>query len=104
MFLRFKLHLIQNMFLYLVISLFIANNYCIVRSDEEVYYWDPDIYPNLTSVKHAKFCTGSKRNPPSAVCDPDEVLRKEEGIVRKLLYLWLNPCKSIQKFINYNLI
>jgi hypothetical protein len=72
------------MFLYLIIGIVIANNYYIVRSDEEVYYWDPDIYPNLTSEKHAKFCTGPTRNPPSAVCDPDAVLHKNQGFVSKL--------------------
>jgi len=54
--------------------------FCLVNCDEEVYQWDADIYPNLTSHKNAKFCTGAKRNPPSSVCDPDQVLHKHEAI------------------------
>ena len=60
---------------------FISINFIeFIRSDDEVFQWDAEIYPNLTSPKTAKFCTGPNRNPPSSVCDPDSILRKEEGI------------------------
>lgn len=71
----------MNIFLYLILCVFIVRNF-IVKCDDEAYHWDAHIYPNLTSEKEAKFCTGANRNPPSSVCDPDQVLAKYEGNYR----------------------
>lgn len=47
--------------------------------DVEYWSWSYHNYPNLTSPREAKFCTGPLRNPPSNICDPDQVLSKHEG-------------------------
>ncbi|KAI2802345.1 hypothetical protein BLOT_009789, partial [Blomia tropicalis] len=50
----------------------------IVATDEEgIYEWEPDQYPHIR--KQGKFCTGSHRNPPTSVCDPDTVLTRDEA-------------------------
>lgn len=57
-----------------------------VASDEEqVFSWEPDEYPNL--MKEPKFCCpGIKRNPPTNICDPDQLLQpKEANDLDKLL-------------------
>ena len=71
----------SNMNSYIILALISFSLTLIIKCDEEVYNWDPDIYPNLTSEKQAKFCTGFNRNPPSSICDPDQVLNKNEGII-----------------------
>ena len=47
--------------------------------DIEYWSWSYHNYPNLTSPREAKFCTGPLRNPPSSICDPDQVLSKHES-------------------------
>ncbi|CAG2108979.1 unnamed protein product [Medioppia subpectinata] len=71
-----SLTMISHIILLLISFCFIIN----INGDEEVYNWDPDIYPNLTSDLQAKFCTGSFRNPPSSICDPDQILHKTEAL------------------------
>lgn len=50
-----------------------------VASDEEqIMSWEPDEYPNL--MKNPKYCCpGIERNPPTNICDPDQLLQPQQG-------------------------
>lgn len=51
-----------------------------IATDEEAveFNWEPYQYPNL-GIKSAKHCAGRFRNPPTSVCDPDNVMRASEA-------------------------
>lgn len=55
-----------------------------VASDEEqIMSWEPDEYPNL--LKHPKYCCpGIERNPPTNICDPDQLLQPQQGTKNNL--------------------
>lgn len=78
------------------ILLFCLLQISVATDEEAIMSWEPDEYPNL--IKTPKFCCpGIERNPPTNICDPDQLLQPQQG----KLYNFLSNF-FIYKKSNYN--
>ncbi|KAH9520646.1 hypothetical protein DERF_004346 [Dermatophagoides farinae] len=73
--------LLFNKYKFLVLSLIWLTLLLATNGDEEAggvaYQYRPDEYPSL--VSNPKLCAGSFRNPPTSVCDPDNIIKPEDA-------------------------
>ncbi|KAH9425617.1 hypothetical protein DERP_004831 [Dermatophagoides pteronyssinus] len=65
----------------LIVSLIWLTLLLATKGDEEaggvVYQYKPEEYPSL--MTNPKLCSGSFRNPPTSVCDPDNIIKPEDA-------------------------